>query len=139
MAIVGQNWDVFVGSGKLPDKTPAKTTSAHLCDLRTCLNENWPKILTDAAESLLAEPHEHGETEVAVGGPVEVFQPPQVVAVILHVLRGEQAPFETYQYTGVPWVGPASAQGSPALFHFQFHQSLGGPQANSSAQMCSKH
>ena len=51
---------------------------------------NFPKHhipqLTDAAEALFAEPHEHREAEVAVSGPVEVFEPPQVVSVVLHIL-----------------------------------------------------
>ena len=43
-------------------------------------------ILTDAAESFLAEADEHIEAEVAVGRTVKMLEPPQMVAVLFDIL-----------------------------------------------------
>lgn len=45
------------------------------------------KRLTDAAEAFLAQADEHVEAEVAVGRPVEVLQPPQMIPVLFDVLH----------------------------------------------------
>lgn len=46
--------------------------------------------LTDAAEALLAQADEHVEAEIAVGWTVKVFEPPQMIAVLFHVLSRQQ-------------------------------------------------
>lgn len=46
--------------------------------------------LTDAAEALLAQADEHVEAEIAVGWTVKVFEPPQMIAVLFHVLSREE-------------------------------------------------
>ena len=43
-------------------------------------------MLTDAAESLLADTHQHVETQVTVSRLVEVLQAPRVRAVVLDIL-----------------------------------------------------
>ena len=43
--------------------------------------------LTDTAESFLAETDQHIEAEIAVSRSIEMLQPPQMGAVLLHVLQ----------------------------------------------------
>jgi hypothetical protein len=56
------------------------------CEFRSRRIGSWSR-LTCAAEPLPSHAREHVEAEVAVGRLVEVLQPPQVRAVIPHVLE----------------------------------------------------
>lgn len=50
---------------------------------------DWSKVkqvLTHTAKPLFAEPDEHVEAEVAISRTVEVFQSPQMIAILFHVL-----------------------------------------------------
>lgn len=50
--------------------------------------QRWRDRLTGAAQALLADSEQHGVAVVTVGWFVEVLQTPNVLPVLLHVLRG---------------------------------------------------
>lgn len=47
--------------------------------------------LTGAAQTLLADSQQHSAAEVAVGGCLEVLQPPGMLPIILHILQDNRA------------------------------------------------
>lgn len=77
--------------------------------------------LTGAAEALLADPQQHGAAEVAVGGFLEMLQPPGMLPVILHILQGRRAQGSHPRWGAQPATlspfhpikGPSRTMGSP--------------------------
>ena len=74
------------GAGLCADRLPRPLISSRVYDSLGQTEWRDVLILTDAAESFLAEADEHIEAEVAVGRTVKMLEPPQMVAVLFDIL-----------------------------------------------------